>query len=324
MRKVRKIEDVYSGLIINENYICYFGKDFKLKSLNTKNLLHHSEFSFERDFEFRIINGLLYVSKNSELQVYCLTQKEYLKSYKTDKQYIIPLSSERLLASTYLRKSKDFENVIMDESCQVLFELNGKLSYRDIHKEHILFSNRKGTCIGLINSQNFKMLWQTELIDTINGISIDAENLIIIPLANSLVALEKESSLVVWSNSQTLPHYEYDKGIGRLFGLNNKKFQILNARTGRLEFQTDLFKDLIISSQLTYYHDRFLYFSGYQNNNVPVVGAITVENGALEFLQEIDIPGEKSQRNGLERPVVVGNRLYVRDTLKNLHVFQEN
>ena len=51
-------------------------------------------------------------------------------------------------------------------------------------------------------------------------------------------------------------------------------------------------------------------------------GAVNVEEGKLIFTQAVEMPGEKSFRKGLDRPVVVGNRLYVRDALKTLHIYE--
>ncbi len=127
---------------------------------------------------------------------------------------------------------------------------------------------------------------------------------------------------ILWEVEKVLSYYNYDPSSCMLYGLGGKTFEVINVDSGEREIQHELSEDLHIASHLTYYDNGLLYFSGYRDNNIPVFGAVDVENANLVFTQEVKMPGEKSFRKGLDRPVVVGNRLYVRDAMKTLHVYE--
>ena len=54
----------------------------------------------------------------------------------------------------------------------------------------------------------------------------------------------------------------------------------------------------------------------------PIIGAINVHNGKLTFSEKVELIGDKSFRKGLDQPFVFGNRLYVRDSVKTLHIYE--
>ena len=138
----------------------------------------------------------------------------------------------------------------------------------------------------------------------------------------NVVALDKSKGSIIWELEDSFSFYNYDESSCKLYGLSGRTFEMIDIDKGEREIQQELSEDLHISSHLTYYDNGLLYFSGYRDRNIPVFGAVDVENGNLVFTQEVEIPGEKSFRKGLDRPVVVGNRLYVRDAMKTLHVYE--
>lgn len=141
---------------------------------------------------------------------------------------------------------------------------------------------------------------------------------------NNLIKIDLATGAIIWEVQNTLSYYNYDESNCQLYGIGGKTFEIINADTGVREIQKELSENLHISSHLSHYDNGLLYFSAYRENNIPVFGAVNVEDGELIFTQEVEIPGEKSFRKGLDKPIVIGNRLYVRDSMKTLHVFEKN
>jgi 6-phosphogluconolactonase (cycloisomerase 2 family) len=97
--------------------------------------------------------------------------------------------------------------------------------------------------------------------------------------------------------------------------------EVINSETGERELQTELKEDVHISSHLTCYDNGYVYFSALLDNSIPVFGAVDAKSGELEFIQEVEMQGERSFRNAPDKPIVVGDRLYIRDALKTLHIY---
>lgn len=196
---------------------------------------------------------------------------------------------------------------------------------------HLFQTKFKGDLFA-IDPENNGLLWKLILDDGIPGrrylyflsdkklvaqrfFDVDSSNLLLIDL---------RTGCILWELANTLSFYNYDDSLGMLYGLGDRTFEVINVKTGKRELQKELDINLRVSAHLTYYAKDHLYFSGYLNNNIPVFGAINVTSGNLVFTRVIDIPGEKSFRNGLDRPIVIGNRLYVRDTMSTLYIFERS
>jgi hypothetical protein len=321
--KKTNIDDVYSCLRVGEDYIVYYSSDFKLKLLGSKFMNLRFELQMSRDFEYKIHDSRLYFSLDNELKVLDIAKTELEDICHTDRQYIIALSNNRYLASSYQRKDKQYDNSIFDENCKLLWEESGDLSYRDVYETHLLLSDRRGNKIGYFDFEDCNIQWSVELSQSINGESIETSNLIIIPLSNSLIAFKRDTGEMIWKNEFSLSHYNYDGSSCKLYGIVGNTFEVIDVDTGELEKKKEFSENLHIASHLTYYDNDFLYFSGYRDSNIPVFGAVNVKSGKLEFLQEVKTEGEKSFRIGLEKPIVVGNRLYIKDSLNTLHIFEK-
>jgi outer membrane protein assembly factor BamB len=137
----------------------------------------------------------------------------------------------------------------------------------------------------------------------------------------NVLALEKSTGKIIWETENTHPYYCFDEVNNKLYGLGHKQFEVISTVTGKKALIAQLDVNVFISSHLTFYSDGFLYFSSQLDNNIPVFGAVNVKSGKLEFIQEVKIEGEKSFRIGLEKPIVVENRLYIKDSLNTLHIF---
>lgn len=142
------------------------------------------------------------------------------------------------------------------------------------------------------------------------------------PNQSNLYSVNKNTGEINWKTETSLLDYSLDNN--KLYGLGGKRFEVISTLTGKKELVAELDINIVISSHLTYYNDGFLYFSSHLDNNIPVFGAVNVKTGKLDFIQEVKIEGEKSFRIGLEKPIVVDNRLYVKDSLNNLHIFEKD
>lgn len=321
-KKIKTIDGVYSGLKISDNRISFYKDNNNLYFINNLDFKEEIVISFDRDYDYQLFGGNIYVTKDHELLVLNLEDGQLVDSLNSDNRYIIPLSSDRFFASTYSRAEKIFENALLNSSCNIIADLNGDLSYRDIYTDCILLSNRQGDKIGLLDSHNGSIMWSNELNEKINGKSIEGDDYLIIPLLTSLLRLDKQNGKVEWSKKEALYHYSVDNTKGELYGASNNYFEVRNIKDGEIKLKVEMPNDVKITPHLTSYHNDQLYFSAFEKKNIPIIGAINVHNGKLIFSEEVELIGDKSFRKGLDQPLVFGNRLYVRDSIKTLHIYQ--
>ncbi|KAB1068628.1 PQQ-binding-like beta-propeller repeat protein [Tamlana haliotis] len=322
-KKVTKIDDVYSCPSINDECIVYYSSKHVLKFFDIRDLTLKFEHQFTRDFDCKLINSHLYISVDSDLLSLDVENLKLEKVCKSNDQYIMALSNHRYISSSYRRKDKKYDNSIYDQSCKLLLAINGEMSFRNVYQSHLLLSNRGGNKIAYLNFENCNILWQTDLNSIINGESIETKKYIIIPMSDSLIAFDRQSGEKVWSNKNSLSHYSYAEQNDNLYGITGNFFEVIDANTGKKEVNQKFSENLHIASHLTFNSKDLLYFSGYRDTNIPVFGAVNVKSGKLEFIQEVKIEGEKSFRIGLEKPIVVDNKLYVKDSLNTLHIFKK-
>lgn len=144
----------------------------------------------------------------------------------------------------------------------------------------------------------------------------------------NLLKLNLKTGLIIWEIEKSISFYNYDEKSKKLFGLGyipgeyiSSSFEIINVATGEQEMQKDL--HLQIPAHLTYYADGYLYFSGYKGDNITkIFGAVDVNTGEIEFTKTIETPNGETYRGSYDRPLVVGNRLYIRDQQKTLHIYE--
>lgn len=139
----------------------------------------------------------------------------------------------------------------------------------------------------------------------------------------NILSVNKNDGTIIWEQENTFPYYNHDDKSNKLYGLGGSKFEMIDCVTGNREIEKELNLNVNISSHLTYYSEGRLYFTALIDNKTPVLGAINVQTGQLEFTQEVEISGEKSFRKGLDKPIVVGKRLYVKDSMNTLHIFEK-
>ena len=260
---------------------------------------------------------------------------EYFKLAPNSEKSIGLLTKELVIES----KSKvvDFEIVELEQS--VINIISGEKIYYLNELSYVMFIQNDSIYLQSLKNDN---IIRRNIITKVEDYSLKLDNgsfgqriigqtedmfflqrVVSKPNLFNVLALEKSTGKIIWETENTHPYYCFDEVNNKLYGLGDKRFEAINTLTGKKELTTELGINVYIFSHLTYYNDGFLYFSSHLDNNIPVFGAVNVETGKLDFVQEVKIEGEKSFRIGLEKPIVVGNRLYIKDSLNTLHIFEK-
>lgn len=323
---------------IQHGLITFFDSNMILKVYDAKTLdlllSEKKEEIFSIDFidnSFFLNNGKSILSLNID----DLSIKEYFKLAPNSEKSIGLISKDVVIES----KSKvvDFEIVEMEQ--RIIDILTGNEIYHSNELNRVLFLENDYVYLQSIKSDN---IIRRNVITKVEEYNLKLDNgsfgqrtigqtedvfylqrVVSKPNLFNVLALEKNTGKIIWETENTHPYYCFDEVNNKLYGLGDKRFEVINTLTGEKELVTELDVNVFVFSHLTYYNDEFLYFSSHLDNNIPVFGAVNVKSGKLEFIQEVKIEGEKSFRIGLEKPIVVDNKLYVKDSLNSLHIFEK-
>lgn len=315
--------------VLQEGYLVYSDQTqtYSLNSL-TLNTIVNSKIDWFDIVE--IDNEYFYVKKNRLFKVN-FSDLSVEKIFETKEEALFPYSNNivSIGSSNWRTKVQSFSIVKLPDKKLLAWEDDRELLF--VFSENLaLFQDGNRGYLFTIDLNDGKEIWKIALDGGISGRKyfqkVNCDRLIIQKFFSidnySLLNIDIITGVVRWEVSNTLTYYNYDDSNNKLYGLGGGTFEVINADTGEREIQQKLSEDLHIASHLTYYCNGLLYFSGYRDKNIPVFGAVNVEDGNLAFTQEVELPGEKSFRKGLDRPVVVRNRLYVRDAMKTLHVYE--
>lgn len=317
---------------------------------------------FDNTNRFRVISlldfSVLYEQKFNELLSISFISGEYYLTQNGGIIHLLRLANQALEEFYSMEQNPDVENsigllgsdlMITSQSIYEDYELKSKESKLLSQKTHeqiylwndlkdLIFleeerayfqSNNAGDII-VIELKNKQTAWSLKLDNGSFGKRLlgQTESVLFLQRAVSkpdhinVLAVNKISGEILWETSHSFPYYSYDETTDKLYGLSGKTFERINAKSGERELVSELGVDVQVSSHLTFFESTLLYFSAFLKGNIPVFGAVDVNSGKLLFTQEVEIEGEKSFRKGLDQPTIVGNRLYVRDAMKTLHIFE--
>ncbi len=346
-KQIKKINDVsnytYSTFEfeILSGFITFINSDNVLYVFDSNNLEILVKIKLEDNYGLSFIDNTFYLKKGDD-SLFKLNIKAkrlehiYTTTIKDGFSYSIGLLTKDLVIKT---KSKiiNFEiveleqkviNIISNKEIYYLNELNYLMFIQNNFAYLHSFKNDNVVRRNIITNEecyNLKLdngafgqriLGQTEDIFYLQR-AVSKPNIF------NVLALEKNTGKIIWETENAHAYYCYDRKNNKLYGLGDKRFEVINTLTGEKELVAELDVNVYVFSHLTFYNNGLLYFSSHLDNNIPVFGAVNVKTGELDFIQEVKIEGEKSFRIGIEKPIVVDNRLYVKDSFNTLHIFEK-
>lgn len=274
----------------------------------------------------------LFLSKKNEILEVDIKNKNTVSFSKTLKNKISIHNFKYSSGITTQRKPRLKEGEIINNiKSEVIHKWIDEKNVLCIRGDLILFYSRNNV-LELFNIEKKQELWRLKLDDGSFGQRIigQTEEFFYLQRALSkkkrfnILKLEKSTGKIIWETENTHPYYCFSEEENKLYGLGGKRFEVINTLTGEKELVTEIDADVLVASHLIYYSDGFLYFSSHLANKTPVIGAVNVKTGKIDFIQEVNVSAKKSMRIGIEKPIVVNNRLYVKDTLNTLHIFERS
>ncbi len=278
---------------------------------------------FERGSNYTLKDNKLYLSNDNELCIIDIDNNSIIDKFDSRKQYIEMLTENLYLASSsYIRPEKRFENLILTNSKQPVFEIDGEFGVNKYFDPYLFLINMDSDKIAIVSINAQRILWETSLSEKVKGRAILNNDFLIVSLFQSLVKFEIETGNILWKiDILHTSYFNINELESKLYSLSTNIFEIINVETGEREMQKEL--DLQVPTHLTYYADGYLYFSGYKGDNLTrIFGAADVNTGEIAFTQSIEMPNGETYRGSYDRPLVVRNRLYIRDQSKTLHIYE--
>jgi len=318
---IKSIDKVISELTISSDYFSYYTSDYILHFIDKESLLEINALQFDRDSNYTLKDNKLYISNDGELRIINIDTNKVLEKFDSGKQYISALPDNLYLASSYIRAEKKYENLIFNIEKEVVFEINGEFGVNDFFESFLFLYNRAKDKIAVADICAKRKLWDYKVNDIVNGTTIIKDKFLIVPLTQSILKVEIETGNILWRKNIVLSFFKINEQKSKIYSLSENTFDIINVESGEREMQKEL--DLQVPSHLTFYAGGYLYFSGFKGDNVTrIFGAVDVNTGEIDFTQSIEMPNRETYPGTYGKPVVVGNKLYIRDQSKTLHIYE--
>lgn len=313
--------------ILEKGFLIY-GDNYKTFTLDVKNFLPVEKSKIESCRILEIDNKFFYVL-NKELFEINFSNLSVRKIYATTAEALNPYTDEIVCcgSSNWRTKTQHFSLVKLPN--QELFNWEDRRELILISNEFSVFYDGDLQELYAVDLSDNGVKWSLPFDKGISGKRYFQElpnNEVLIQKyfktgLGNLLKINLETGQIIWEIEQSISFYNYDKPNNKLYGLGSNTFEIINVETGERVMQKEL--DLHVPPHLTYYTDGYLYFSGYRGDAVTrIFGAVDVNTGEIKFTHTIETPNGEVYRGTYDRPIVVGNRLYVRDQQKTLHIFE--
>jgi outer membrane protein assembly factor BamB len=183
------------------------------------------------------------------------------------------------------------------------------------------------TYIENINIQTGKVMWRVDFEQKGCGKILKHKETLIVPLKNDhLLGLNTETGEKLWELEDCFNYQMLDEKTGLLYGYGAERYEIIDAAKGekvlskQFTGSMDKYK-IFVSQHMSTLHGDGIYFTS--NGSVIKFGKINIKTHEIEFVQELKEDKERTGRANASKPVYHNGRLYIKDSVGVLHIFEE-
>jgi outer membrane protein assembly factor BamB len=250
--------------------------------------------------------------KKSQAEQYAIFNDEYLCGYNYNRE------SKSLTVTFFDRNSQNklwqqtYENRVFP------------LSYY----ENLFLSDIRITFLEKIDLKTGKSEWILDFGMKVHGDILKFGDTLIIPLDNDhLLGINAATGEKLWELEDCLNYYCLEETTGLLYGYARERFEIIDAARGekilrkQLTGSMDKYEISPDQSMNVLAGDAIYFVSNWKVSSK--IGKINVRTQEIEFVQEL-IKEEKGEGRTLAgTPVYHNGRLYIKDSVGVLHIFEE-
>jgi outer membrane protein assembly factor BamB len=183
-----------------------------------------------------------------------------------------------------------------------------------------IISVQNGEIVNTLDLKNYFGSSDSEL--QFNSVNIFFNDTLIKSLTNNtLLSFNISSGKLNWSN--IVNGIFFIRTNEKLLGLNTESFNIIQINSGKIEKKLSVVEEYkknqieMASTNTLNRYGNYLFFT---DNWKSKIGALNTENGIIEWVYKLDVkPGVTLPH----APIFDGDRMYVYDSKKTLHVFEK-
>ncbi|GEM_PF-5516179 len=318
--------------MVNLGYIIYYDKDYLLHIANSISYLELASMKFEKDFSHILYDKKVYFGLRNRIIVLNLENLKFSE--------LISLQQENsnlwmLNHSTVHNRMVKFQNwEIIEENNEIFKIQDNTLLYKwEDSINLLLFSEReclfetrfKGDLVN-INIETDKRLWKIELDEGIGGrryINEYKDKLIAWSMPHYLNKIDKQTGQIEWRVENMSPsiissHTKYYYILNR-FNFHEIDVERHHVETYDIEGEMKRFK--ANPSWKNIYYEHIIYFS---NATGGILGAFSITEKKMLWSYDLsEAMLELGYQANLDSPIVVNERLYIRDHQGTLWIFEK-
>lgn len=302
-------------------------KSFRiLKEIEIAENHSFGQFAFEDKIYLTVQNKLFELNQEKiTLDLLYDSKEEYVGiTYSQHSEYPVLYYD-----GTYKRKPRIIRYSLIDPKTNGVIYFSEERTFLVSHFENAgIFYNRNSNKWVRQDLKTSTKHWEIEIGDSVSGrrwYEFHLTNFLI----ETHIRKENKAHLqnrkthngeLIWQIDNCLGHYHKISDSEDYIGIGGSKLHRFNTK-GENEY-IELDADFSVSSHLSALENNNLIFCSHIDSNIPVIGKINIDNNKVESIYEINVSESKSFRIGLDVPYKIGNRIYVRDSLNKLRIFE--
>lgn len=336
MRKIREIHNVTFPISkLNEKYFLIgINGIFKLlDGIEVKNFIGLEI----KETGHQILNNILYLYDEKRIIGVDLEDVQSTKfvDYTADRLWIF--NSEYIIYVTENKNSRDFKiDFYSKNKDTILWSITDKMYLSNLSDKFLIFVNLTGTIYKRLNTISGEEIWSLDFSENkVVGNTLLIDNILVFSTTNHhIIGIDIETGKELWrlekinaGSFQIQPETKYLVSLNANSAGDNW-YYIINPLNGEIlvnkKFEKFYYDATANKACIT---DTYYYFisnvmgdGGYKDERVTHLGCINLQSHDLEWIEEVGATSDR--RSEYQKPEINGNKIYLLDGEKTLHIYE--
>lgn len=336
-KKIKEIKNVKLKPVFTFDKMWTFDLEDKMHIFEIETLKQIELKYFGGKINIEVIDNEVYIYLDDSLGKISLETLDLEKVWKKMFGQIAYLDKQYIAEQLYDRRSKKLHLAMYERTtCRLMWE-------KDFYNHRFARSFAEGLfltdisftyfiCLNLDTGQE-SWTYSFPEDEKVQGDIYMHEGVLVVPSMagqmpynkNYLQGVDVNTGKEIWKNEGYFLHLQQDSQTGLLYGFAGEKYQVIDPITGNKIVDKEFTglkeeKRLFVTTPMNRLYGNGLYFiSDYVENHYDCqFGKINTESHEIEFIQKLDVAeGVKA-----DPPIYHKGKLYIKDTLGTLHVYE--
>lgn len=320
--------------LVRKGIIAFLDGNYDLNIVRTNELNFNKLIKLDQNYKkdgipFSYVSRNLYIIYGNRLMKLNFETFELEEVYRSKGTNVSVLDNNTVVNRTIEREKwkiiKDENEILnIEDEHQIYKLIKGEriLFWKD--SLNLLFDNNSNSISRLTLDCNIPF-WTTPVSGRpkFNSNKYLIEDTVVMHLEDDyLVSINIDSGKIVWELKGCLYHYSLDHESELLYGYSRDKYEVIDPKSGnvliakKFEESEEKYRISPQAHMNTLSGDGIYFMSNWYG---PRFGKVNIKTHEIEFVQELDV--EKGVQGDI--PVYHEGRLYIRDSLNTLHIFEK-